>query len=183
MTAKAISRVLGLALGMLAAMVVWNAAEASTVGNPPAASANPYQCEGEYYSQKLNGAYSTVAYDYKPSASKLNTVHIGSHSSNSRYGIGDTVLYAINFTRAYNVAQLQIRYADAVAGNIINVYVDGTLRGTITTQNTGGWGNFVWHPTIVSLGNISAGTHVVSFMVTKGGSYGMNLDIFKVTSL
>ena len=180
MTAKAIARVLGLVLVMLAAM---NPADASTAGNPPAASTNPYQCEGEYYSQKLNGTYSTISYDYKPSASKLNTVHIGSNSSSSRYGIGDTVLYAINFTRAYNVAKLQIRYADAVAGNIVDVYVDGVWRGTITTQNTGGWGSFVWHPTIVSLGNISAGTHVVSFLVTKGGSYGMNLDIFKITAL
>ena len=183
MTAKTIVRVLGLAFVMLVATGSWNPATASTAGKPPAASANPYLCEGEFFSQKLAGAYSTPAYDYKPSASNKNTIHIGSNSSNIRYGVGDTVLYAINFTRAYNVAQLQIRYADAVPGNIINVYIDGALRGTITTQNTGSWGSFAWHPTIISLGNIGAGTHVVSFMVTKGGSYGMSLDMFKITRL
>ena len=183
MSGNRMGRVFGLGFVVLMLAGVWDWAAASTAGNPPAATVNPYLCEGEFYSQKLNGAYSVPAYDYKPSASNKNTIHIGSNSSNSRYGIGDTVLYAINFTRAYNSAQLQIRCADAVAGNIINVYVDGNLRGTITTQGTGSWGSFVWHPTIVPLGNISTGTHVVSFLVTKGGSYGMNLDIFKITGL
>jgi hypothetical protein len=183
MSATSVIRVLGLGFVMLVSTGSWNPAAASPAGNPPAATANPYLCEGEFYSQKLNGTYSTPAYDYKPSASNKNTIHIGSNSSSIRYGVGDTVLYAINFARAYNVAQLQIRYADAVPGNIINVYVDGALRGTITTQNTGGWGSFVWHPTIISLGNIATGTHVVSFMVTQGGSYGMNLDMFKITGL
>jgi hypothetical protein len=183
MTVRATIQILGLAFVMLVSTGSWNPAAASPAGNPPAASANPYLCEGEFYSQKLNGTYSTPAYDYKPSASNKNTIHIGSNSSSIRYGVGDTVLYAINFTRVYNVAKLQIRYADAVPGNTINVYLDGALRGTITTQNTGGWGSFVWHPTIVSLGNIGMGTHVVSFMVTAGGSYGMSLDMFKITGL
>jgi hypothetical protein len=183
MPAKMIVRVLSFGFVMLMSTGSWNPASASTAGKPPAASVNPYTCEGEFYSEKLNGTYSAIAYDYKPSASNKNTVHIGSNSSNIRYGVGDTVLYAINFTRAYNGAQLQIRYADAVPGNIINVYLDGALRGTITTQNTGGWSRFAWHPTLIALGNIGTGTHVVSFMVTKGGSYGMSLDMFKITGL
>jgi hypothetical protein len=183
MSTKTIIRVLGLTFVMFVSTGSWNPAAASPAGNPPAATANPYLCEGEFYSQKLNGTYSVPSYDYKPSASNKNTIHIGSNSSNIRYGVGDTVLYAINFTRAYNAAQLQIRYADAVAGNTINVYLDGAFRGTITTQNTGGWSSFAWHPTIIALGNIGTGTHVVSFMVTKGGSYGMSLDVFKITGL
>lgn len=183
MATKRLIRVLGLVFVMWVSAGLWNQAMASSAGNPPATTANPYLCEGEFFSQKLNGSYSVPSYDYKPSASNKNTIHMGSNSSNIRYGIGDTILYAINFTRAYNSAQLQIRYADAVPGNVINVYLDGTLRGTITTQNTGSWGGFVWHPTIVALGNIGAGAHVVSFMVTRGGSYGMNLDIFKITGL
>ena len=183
MTAKMIIRVLGLAFVVIVSTGSWNPAVASPAGNPPAATANPYLCEGEFYSQKLNGTYSTPAYDYKPTASNQNTIHIGSNSANIHYGVGDTVLYAINFSRGYTAAQLQIRYAAAAPGNIINVYLDGAFRGTITTQNTGGWGSFAWHPTIIALGNIGTGTHVVSFMVTTGGSYGMNLDVFKITGL
>ena len=165
----------------LAATVLGSTAFASPAGNPPAASSNPYSCEGEFYTSKINGRYSVPAYDYKPSASNKNTIHMGSSSSSIHYGVGDSVLYSIKFTRAYNAAQLQIRYADAVPGNVVQVYLDGVLRGAITTQNTGGWGSFVWHPTVIQLGNIGTGTHTVQFTVTTGGSYGMNLDVFKIT--
>ncbi len=175
------SGVLGLVFGVLAAMGFLSPAAASTVGNPSAATNNPYLCEGEFYSTKVNGKYSTIGYDYKPNASKLNTVHIGSNSSSINYGVGDLVLYTINFTRSYNSAQLQVRYADAVAGNIVAVYIDYALCGTFTTANTGGWNSFVWHPTVIPLGNIGPGSHAISFLVSKGGSYGMNLDVFKIT--
>jgi hypothetical protein len=178
---KKTARVLGSAFVMTMAMGLLNQAAASTAGNPPAATVNPYLCEGEFYSSKINGRYSTVGYDYKPSASNKNSAHIASYSSNINYGLGESVLYAINVLRPYYGAQLQIRYADAVPGNVIQVYLDNVLRGTITTQNTGGWGAFVWHSTLIPLGNIGTGTHVVSFLVTKGGSYGMNLDMFKIT--
>lgn len=171
----------GLVMVVLAVAGSMSPAAGSSAGNPPAATANPYQCEGEFYSSKVNGKYSVVAYDYKPNAYNKNTIHIGSHSSSSLYGVGDMVLYTINFTRAYNGAKLQVRYSDAVAGNIIAVYLDYTLCGTFTTLNTGGWNSFAWHSTIIPLGNIGAGTHVVSFLVSKGGSYGMNLDAFKIT--
>lgn len=170
-------------LGSLMAVAAWAPAWASTAGNPPAATATPYNCEGEFWSSKVNGKYSTIGYDYKPSASNKNTAHLGSYSSNINYGYGDSVLYSINFTRVFNSAQLQVRYADAVAGNILEVYFDGVLRGTITTANTGGWGTFVWYPTAFSLGNIGTGTHTVQFKVTRGGGYGMNLDVFKITGI
>ncbi len=175
------ARILGLAFVVFALAGFLSPAAASSVGNPPAATNNPYQCEGEFYTSKTNGKYSTIAYDYKPNASKKNTVHIGSNSSNPYYGVGDMVLYTINFARSYNAAVLQVRYADGVAGNIIAVYLDYKLCGTFTTANTGGWNSFVWHPTIIPLGVINPGTHVVSFLVSKGGSYGMNLDVFKIT--
>lgn len=169
------------ALGIGFALGFVSLVEASTAGNPPAAMANPYLCEGEFYSSKVNGRYSTVGYDYKPNASNKNTVHIGSYSSNINYGLGESILYAINVGRPYYNAQLQIKYADAVAGNVIQVYMDNTLYGTITTQATGGWGSFVWHPTVIPLGNLGTGLHIVSFLVTRGGSYGMNIDLFRIT--
>ena len=151
---------------------------ASTAGNPPVASVSPYYCEGEYYSTKVNGRFSTISYDYKPKASRLNTVHIGSNSSNVNYGVGDTVNYSINFTKSFVNATLQIRYSDDVAGNQINVYFDNVLKGTLTTARSGGWNVFVWHPTLISIGEIGPGSHVVKFQVIKGGSYGMDLDQF-----
>lgn len=152
----------------------------STLGLPGTASTKPYYCEGERYTTKINGRYSTISYDYKPAASNLCTVHFGSNSSNIYYGVGDTVTYSIPFSIVFMDARLQIRFSDDVAGNIVNVYLDNVYKGSFTTYDTGTWNSFAWHTTTIGLGTIGAGTHTLKFYVNKGGSYGFNLDQIKI---
>jgi hypothetical protein len=154
----------------------------SGAGNPPTASSSPYYCEGEFYSSSINGNRNYINYDFKPSASNGNTVHLGSCSGYYQTGIGDTVVYNINFTKSFNNATLQVKYADDAPSNGLSVYFDNAYIGSFTTVRTGGWGSFVWHPTVFNLGNISVGIHYVKICVTYGGNYGMNLDQFKITA-
>jgi hypothetical protein len=90
------------------------------------------------------------------------------------------VTYRVNLHREYHNAKLNLRYSDDVAGNVISVYVDDVYKGEFTTVDSGGWETFTWSPDVL-LGAATAGDHTVK-LISPGGTYGVNLDIMKVSA-
>jgi len=121
------------------------------------------ECETDY-AQTGNG---TV--EGHPDAIGDQTLPIGSEPNE--------VTFPMHLHRAYAAGKVRVRYSDDVPGNVIDVHVDGTYRGTFTTGATGGWNTFAWSPDI-ALGAIAAGAHSVK-LVSTGGTYGANLDVLR----
>lgn len=90
------------------------------------------------------------------------------------------VSFTINLHQTYDHAKFQIRYTDDVAGNILKIYVDDLYRGEFTTLYTGGWNNFLWNRDIF-LGLVNRGAHTIK-IISLGGTYGVNLDIIKISN-
>jgi uncharacterized repeat protein (TIGR01451 family) len=69
-----------------------------------------------------------------------------------------------------------------VAGNVIDVYLDGVREGSFTTDKFGGWDDFEWDDERVNLGAVTSGVHTVTLRVAEGGggSWGVNLDVFRI---
>jgi hypothetical protein len=65
-------------------------------------------------------------------------------------------------------------------GNLIEVYVDGVLKGSTRTQNTAGWNDFEDAPSI-PLGDLDQGVHSIK-IVTGSGTFGLELDAFQLIS-
>jgi hypothetical protein len=105
------------------------------------------------------------------------TLQIGPYEGNSAsyvfhdtdYGGGGSVFF-------------QARYSDDVPGNVIDVYLDGVKRDHFTTDRFGGWDDFGWDDEIVNVGAITPGVHTLTLQVAEGGggSFGVNLDVFKI---
>ena len=87
--------------------------------------------------------------------------------------------YAISLDKSYGTAKFEARYSDDVAGNTVEVYFDGVKYGQFITEYTGGWETFTWSPAIVMC-PAAAGAHTLKLNVLEG-TYGVNLDIIKVS--
>jgi hypothetical protein len=103
---------------------------------------------------------------------------------------GNLAIYRITPTCASNIAMaFGVRYSDDVAGNKIDVYLDGTKKGSFSTDefctacpgNTG-WEYFDWDDERINLGVVTSGAHTLTLQVAEdgGGSWGVNLDAFKL---
>jgi hypothetical protein len=75
-----------------------------------------------------------------------------------------------------------IRYSDDVAGNVIDVSLDGARKGSFTTDKFGGWDDFDWDDEALYLGTVTSGVHTVTMRVAEdgGGTWGVNLDVFRL---
>jgi hypothetical protein len=78
----------------------------------------------------------------------------------------------------------EARYSDGVAGNVIDVYLDGGKKGSFTTDEFGDWDDFEWDDERVNLGIVTSGVHTITLRVAEGGdgSWGVNLDVFRLYS-
>jgi len=78
----------------------------------------------------------------------------------------------------------KIRYSDDVAGNKIDVYLDNIKKGSFITDKFGDWESFEWDDESIDLGKITSGYHTVKLKIAEdgGGTWGVNLDVFKIYS-
>ncbi len=137
-----------------------------------------YYREAEEYNNATGGG--SIRIEDHNEAWRRKTVHCGSDSDNPSDGIGDEFVYNFTIDWGGDNVKFKIRYSDDVAGNNIEVYLDNVLKGTFVTDNTGGWNDFEWDSEIIDLGPVSSGAHTIKLRVATGGSYGVNLDVFKI---
>ncbi len=137
-----------------------------------------YYREAEDYNSTSGG--SSIRKEGHSLAWSRHTLHYGSDSEDPADGVGDESVYDINLDWGSDNAKFAIRYSDDVAGNVIELYLNDALKGTFTTDDTGGWNDFAWDSEIINLGSVNAGPHTIKLRVATGGSWGVNLDVFKV---
>jgi hypothetical protein len=129
-----------------------------------------YYWEAEAYNWVTGSV--TIEQDLK--AWRQRTLQIGSEPGNSGSYVvpvscgGDCSVF------------FQARYSDAAPGNVIDVYLDGVKKGSFTTDKCGGWEDFCWDTEKVNLGMITPGVHTITLKVAEGGSWGVNLDVFRL---
>jgi hypothetical protein len=128
--------------------------------------------EGENYDSIYNVRRNSIYIDQKQNASGLKALHFSYK--------GDTAYYTINLPEAVSHGTLKMRYSDDVAYNYVAVYLDGELKGSFKTADTGTWESFKWHPSEITLGRIEPGVHEISFMQSTDGNYGFTLDVFTI---
>ncbi|MCS6844452.1 MAG: hypothetical protein NZ528_09070 [Caldilineales bacterium] len=124
-----------------------------------------------------------IAVEHHPTAWGARTLQIGSQPGNSAtYRV---VVPCPGPARMY----FKVRYADDVPGNHLEVYLDGSLKGSFRTDKFGavcsGWDHYDWDAEIVDLGLVAPGTHTLTLRVAVdgGGTWGVNLDAFKLYAL
>ncbi|MGD9366508.1 MAG: glucoamylase family protein [Desulfobacteraceae bacterium] len=135
-----------------------------------------YPRETEIYHNVSGG--SSIRVEPHSNASAGTTLHFGSDSNDLSDGVDDEATYNINVDWTSDDVVFKVRYSDDRAGNVIGVYLDGVLKGTFTTDDTGTWNDFAWDSEMIDLGSINAGTHTIKLRVATGGSWGVNLDAF-----
>ena len=132
-----------------------------------------YFAEGEDWTEQYGGGL-----DLKPHASNCSCL------GNAWGNDGDYAKYAINLSEGANGVLFKMRYSDKFdANNIANqiwVYLDGELRGELSTEDTGDWDIFKWSDK-VDIGYISAGEHELKIVSGNGGEWNcVYLDCFKL---
>ena len=100
---------------------------------------------------------------------------------------GGEATYHVYLDRGRPNTQIVIRYADDdggnngdYPGNLVQVYVDGELKGQEHVMNSDGWNDFDMLPAI-ELGDMLPGWHTVR-IVTGAGTFGLDLDEFQLIS-
>ncbi|MFH0908688.1 MAG: LamG domain-containing protein [bacterium] len=99
----------------------------------------------------------------------------------SSWGQGDEYLYDVSLEKGILNAQLRMEYSDDVAGNSIEIYVDGASKGVFRSQDTGWWSSFAWAGPY-SIGSLAPGLHTVKLKVVAAGGYGVNLRTLKIAT-
>lgn len=115
-------------------------------------------------------------------ASQNTCVHIGPDSDVESEGIGQNLYFEFDLPVCFPMGIFEICYSDDVGGNIIHVFLDDKKKGSFRTESTGGWHNFVIDWQKINLGYLDEGSHTIKLEITKGGSWGVHLDYFKVTN-
>ncbi|OQA25433.1 MAG: hypothetical protein BWY59_01785 [Verrucomicrobia bacterium ADurb.Bin345] len=100
---------------------------------------------------------------------------------------GGEAVFDVYLDRGRPNSHIVIRYSDDdggnngdYPGNLVQVYVDGELRGQAHGMNTGGWNDFDSLPNI-ALGDLMPGRHTIRIVVGPG-TFGMDLDEFQLVS-
>lgn len=127
--------------------------------------------EAEAYASTTGGG---IAREDDAAAWSGKTLQIGTEAGNS-------AVYTVPVDSGGSML-FGVRYSDDVAGEVIEVRLDGTRRGSFTTDSFGDWDVFGWDEETVGLGLVSSGTHTVTLRVAADGSelWGVNLDVFKI---
>ena len=134
-----------------------------------------YYWEAEAYNS-ISG--DSIAVEYHSTAWNQETLQIGPDPGNS-------AVYTVHVDYDGSSSMLfEARYSDGVAGNVIDVYLDGGKKGSFTTDEFGGWDDFEWDDERVNLGIVTSGVHTITLRVAEGGggSWGVNLDVFRLYS-
>lgn len=152
---------------------------------PPVISTASY--EAENYESSVYGGYGSpgqVRIEDQSNASGGKAVHFGPDSDNLSDGIGDALIYDVEFpdSMEYKTGRVEIRYSDDVAGNAVALYLDGRRKGSFSTEDSGTWNDFRSSCQKIDLGLLSKGTHTVELQVIAGGSYGVILDQFAISA-
>jgi len=113
-------------------------------------------------------------------ASGGRSMHFGSNAEAETEGVGDSATWRFEIPRDLALGVLEVTYSDEVAGNVADVFWDSAKRGRIYTEATGGWNAFARNPIEIVLGPLAAGTHQLRIAVVTGGSFGLELDRFRL---
>ena len=133
--------------------------------------------------EKFNQGSGLYRIEEKPHASEVKCVHFGPDTNDVNEGIGSSLSYNVDMEDDFSNAVLEMNYSEDAGGNIINVYCDGIDIGCFRTQSSGGWDSFILENQKISLGNLKKGKHLIEFEMTKGGSWGVILDCFKIFNI
>ena len=138
-----------------------------------------YYVEAENFNSTtgITGTNSLVVENHA-AAWSLKTLQIGPY-------VGNAATYTVRVgSNPVRGAFFQARYSDNVPGNVLDVYVNGTRKGSFDTQYSGNWDMFIWDNEHVGLGLATPGTHAITLRIADGGggSYGVNLDVFRVVT-
>ncbi len=100
---------------------------------------------------------------------------------------GGELAYDVYLDRGRPNTHMIIRYADDdggnngdYPGNLVQVRVDGVLKGQVNGMSSDGWNDFDMLPSI-ELGDLMPGWHTIRITV-GGGTFGMDLDEFQLIS-
>ena len=140
---------------------------------------NSLICEAENYSDSLG----LIRTEEKPNASNKKCVHIGPDSNDENEGIGSALIYNFSLEADFSMGVFEVWYSDDVGGNIIHVYLDDKKKGCFRTETTGGWNDFQLDRQKMNLDRLCKGSHALKLEMTKGGSWGVLLDYFKITNV
>lgn len=77
-------------------------------------------------------------------------------------------------------ANISVRYADDVGGELCNVYIDTQLKHTFTSTDTGTWNDYTTTPP-TAIGNLSAGDHSMQVTCEDAGTWGVTIDAVNIT--
>ncbi|MGB2990081.1 MAG: hypothetical protein WBC98_08995 [Candidatus Zixiibacteriota bacterium] len=136
-------------------------------------------CEAEDYDDTVG----EVRVEEKPNASCNKCVHLGPDSDVESEGIGDALIYNLSLEADFSMGVFEVWYSDDVGGNIIHVHLDDQKKGCFRTETTGGWNDFELDRQKMNLDRLSKGSHTLKMEMTKGGSWGVLLDYFKITGV
>jgi hypothetical protein len=94
--------------------------------------------------------------------------------------VGDEVSYTIEIFNPVNY-DLTLRYSnfDSGVGDTISILVDGAVAASFDTQQTNDWNVFVESP-LITLGNLSAGEHLIEIRLDATDGNGIDLDRFRL---
>ena len=135
--------------------------------------------EAENYNDKIG----QIREEKKPNASNNKCVHIGPDSDVESEGIGDGLIFNFSLERCFSLGVFEIWYSDDVGGNIVHVYLDDKNEGCFRTETTGGWNTFKLDSQKINLGHLNEASHTIKLEMTKGGSWGVLIDYFKITNV
>ena len=146
-----------------------------SVGFGPRPACVHYQEAEDYEMISGNG----IAVEYHPTAWSTHTLQIGPYP-------GNFAVYSVTVT-CDSTWLFKVRYSDDVPGNKVEVYLDGVKKGSFTTDKfgtgcPGGWEYFDWDDEVINLGIIAPGVHTITLRIAEdgGGTWGVNLDVFKL---
>lgn len=132
-----------------------------------------YFAEGEDWSEQHGGGI-----DLKSSASNCSCL------GNSWGNGNDSAKYSMILNDDEIGTIFKIRYSDSFdaenTGNRLSIYLDGQLKGDLSTMNTEDWNTFKWSDG-VDVGDIPAGEHEIEIISQNGVEWNcINLDCFKL---
>lgn len=135
--------------------------------------------QAENYSDKIG----PIRVEEKSNASNNKCVHIGPDSDVESEGIDDALIFNFSHKSEFSMGVFEVWYSDDVGGNIIHVYLDNKKKGCFRTETTGGWNDFELDSQKINLDRLNKGSHTIKMEMTKGGSWGVLLDYFKITNV
>lgn len=155
------------------------------------ASEDPVVCQldGSRFSwsaSRLMSHSSGARLEEKSSSVSDTVVHVGPDTNEEKDGIGDVLSYKIRScydNREGKTYSFEAIYSDDVGGNGFDVLMDEKLIGSFETETTGGWDSFTGTGSISGPGLdvLEDGEHTLQLIMTRGGSWGVIFDYFKMS--